>query len=123
MEDRQAYPGAYPGAHPQSYTTVATVSAVDSDNSPIIEIGDALTIETSKMLDCRNIEPGAWVVVRNPGIRQGNYRVRQYWTTAEGALLVAGNPAIPPHRVTAEDAIDGIVVDIRKSGPQQISAH
>lgn len=107
----------------QPCTMIATVPAVDSDNSPVIDIGDALTIETSKMFDCRDIEPGAWVVVRNPDIRRGDYLVRQYWRTADGALLVAGNPAIPPHRVTERDAIDGRVIEIQKIEPRQIVAH
>lgn len=101
-------------------TMTATVPAVDHDNAPIIEVGDQLTIRTSKSLEELGLRTGDWVIVRNPEIRHGLYAVRQYWPVEDGVLLVAGNPSIPAHRVTCQDAIDGVVLEIRKARPQQV---
>ncbi len=101
-------------------TMTANVPAVDHDNAPAIEIGDVLTVQISKHFEVQGLKTGDWVLVRNPEIRHGCYILRQYWPVEDGALLVAGNPSIPAHRVTRQDAIDGVVLEIRKARPQQV---
>ncbi len=104
-------------SHDQTMT--ADVPAVDQDNAPVIERGDVLTVQISKHFERQKLRTGDWVLVRNPEIRQGCYILRQYWPIEGGALLVPANPSVPAHRVTIQDAIDGVVLKIRKMHSQE----
>ncbi len=101
-------------------TMTANVPAVDHDNAPVIECGDVLTVQISKHFETQALATGDWVLVRNPDIRHGCYILRQYWPVDDGALLVPANPSVPAHRVTFQDAIDGVVLRIQKVRTQQV---
>ena len=106
-------------SHDQTMT--ADVSAVDHDNAPVIECGDVLTVQISKHFETQKLKTGDWVLVRNPGIREGCYILRQYWPIDGGALLVPANPSIPAHRVTFQDVIDGVVLKIQKARAEHVA--